>query len=180
MTFARVRALIFVAVLFITAGVVVIMAIGRDTQTQAAASGSCPPGAVPAKIKMPENRDEVTLNVYNGTPRVDLAKQIGGEFANRGFKINKTETAPDGQIVEEIAVITYGPEAIGAAWLVSAYFLVDAAKMNFDIERTGAEVDVTIGTKFLQLATTTEVNQSLGDLGAPQAPTETCPMPIEK
>ena len=173
MTFSRVRALIIVAVLFITAGVVVIMAIGRDSQTKATASNSCPEGLVPAKIKMPE-RNEVTINVFNGTPRIGLAQQIGGEFKNRGFNVNKMDTAADNKTYDEIAIITYGPDAVGAAWLVSAYFLVDEAKMDFDIKRKGAEVDVIIGTKFQQLATTTEVNQSIAALGNPELEEGTC------
>ena len=76
MTFARVRALIFVAVLFVTAGVVVIMAIGRDTQTRPVNSANCPPGLVPAKTQMPE-RGQVTVNVINGTTRVPGAPSPG-------------------------------------------------------------------------------------------------------
>jgi hypothetical protein len=174
MTFARVRALIVVAVLFIGAGVVVIMAIGRDTQTQASTGGSCTAGLVPAKIKMPDQRGQVTLNVFNGTSKAGLAESVGGEFKNRGFKVNKMGNAPDNQKTDQIAVITYGPDAVGAAWLVSAYFLVDEAKMKWDIKRKGAEVDVVIGEKFQQLATTTEVNQSIAALGNPQLPDGTC------
>jgi hypothetical protein len=175
MTFARVRALISVIALFILAIVVVVMAVDRDSQTRPVQVNSCPSGLIPAKIKMPE-RDQVTLNVYNGTKITGLAQKIANEFENRGFHINKAETAPDNRISDEIAEITYGPEAVGAAWLVSAYFLVDEAKMNFELHRTGAEVDVLIGTKFQQLATTTEVNQSIAALGNPTLPEGTCEM----
>lgn len=173
MTFARVRALILVAVLFILAGTVVIMAIGRDTQTAAATGSTCANGLVPAKLKMPE-RNEVTINIFNGTARVGLAEQVGGEFKNRGFNINKMETAPDDKKSDQIAEITFGPDAVGAASLVSAYFLVDEATMNFDLKRKGAEVDVVIGSKFQQLATTTEVNQSIAAVGNPLPPPGTC------
>jgi hypothetical protein len=173
MTFARVRALIFVAVLFITAGVVVIMAIGRDTQTKPISADPCPSGLVAARTKMPE-RGEVTVNIFNGTAKVGLAQQVGGEFKNRGFNVKKTGTVPGNKLSPEIAEITYGPEAVGAAALVSAYFLVDEAKMNFDIKRKGAEVDVVVGTRFQQLATTTEVNQSIAALGNPELPEGTC------
>jgi hypothetical protein len=174
MTFARVRALIVVVVLFVTASVVVIMAIGRDTQTHTSGRReSCPAGLVPAKNKMPE-RNQVTLNVYNGTPKVGLAQQIGGEFKNRGFNINKTDTAPNGKTYNQIALITFGPNTVGAAYLVSAYFLVNEAELQFEIERTSPEVDVIIGTAFQQLATTTEVNQSIAAIGNPPLPKGTC------
>ena len=174
MTFARVRALIFVAVLFISAGVVVIMAIGKDTQNRTTTANGCAPGLIPAKVLMPAERSQVTLNVLNGTGRAGLAEQIAYDFENRGFKVNRRENVTDGQTYDEIAVITFGPETVGAGWLVSAYFLVDEAKMIFDIERQGAEVDVILGTKFRQLATTTEVNQSIAAIGNPEPPDGTC------
>jgi len=173
MTFAKVRALIFVGVLFVTAGVVVIMAITRDTQTKPRSLNDCPTGLVPASIALPE-RDQVKLNVYNGTRRIGLAQQIGAEFKNRGFDVKKMESAPGNKVFDEIAVINYGPAAVGAGWLMSAYFLVDEAKMNFDLRRKGDEVDVILGTRFQQLATTTEVNQSIAALGPPLLPPGTC------
>jgi hypothetical protein len=174
MTFARVRALIFVAVLFITAGVVVIMAIGRDSQTRPNVSNPCPSGLVPANVRMPE-RGQVTLNVYNGTRRSGVAEDIGEEFKNRGFVVAKMGQAPGNKVYnDEIAVINFGPQAVGAAALVSAYFLVDEARMNFDIKRKDALVDVIIGGQFQQLATTTEVNQSIAALGNPDLPKGTC------
>lgn len=175
MTFTRVRALIFVAVLFISAGVVVIMAITRDSQARQSHGADCPPGLVGAKIKMPE-RGQVTINIYNGTKNPGLADKVGAEFRNRGFTVRKVQTAPGNRVYDEIAVITYGPEAVGAGSLVSAYFLVDEAKMQFEIKRKGAEVDVIIGTQYQQLATTTEVNQSIAALGNPELPPGTCEM----
>jgi hypothetical protein len=171
MTFTRVRAMIFIAVLFVTAGIVVLTAINRDTQVLPP-DDKCAPGDIRANITVPE-RHQVTINVLNGTERVGLAEQIGGEFSNRGFIVAKMESAAEG-IYEGIAVITFGPDALGAAWLVSAYFLEDEAEMNFDRERTGADVDVTLGTKFQQLATSTEVNQRIAANGRPQLYPGTC------
>jgi hypothetical protein len=174
MTFARVRALIFVAVLFMTAGVVVIMAIGRDSQTQPIVGTSCPSGMVPAKVRMPDEF-EVTVNVYNGTRKVGMAEDISEQLKNRGFKIKKRGNPPGNKVYEnEIAVINYGPPTVGAAFLVSAYFLAGQASMNFDLERTDATVDVILGTEFQQLATVTEVNQSIAAIGTPTLPDGTC------
>ncbi len=172
MTFTRVRAMIFVAVLFATAGVVVLTAINRDTQLLPPAE-KCAPTDIRINLNVPE-RNQVTLNVYNGTSRVGLAEQIGAEFQNRGFHVAKMETAPDGQPYEEVARITFGPDGVGASWLVSAYFLEDEAEMNFVRDRTGSEVDVTLGAKFQQLATSTEVNQRIAANGRPQLYPGTC------
>jgi LytR cell envelope-related transcriptional attenuator len=172
MTFTRVRALIFIAVLFVTAGVVVLTAINRDTQILPPAE-KCAPGDIRANITVPE-RYQVTINVFNGTSSVGLAEQIGGEFKNRGFNVVKMESTPDAKPYEGVALITFGPDAVGASWLISAYFLTDEAEMNFDRERTGAEVDVTLGAKFQQLATSTEVNQSIAQKGSPELYPGTC------
>jgi LytR cell envelope-related transcriptional attenuator len=171
MTFARIRALIFVALLFVAGGTVVVLAVVRDSQTATAHGSKCPPGAVPAKIHMPE-KNQVTVNVINGTKRIGLANQIADEFRFRGYNVHNTTTAA--KVSDQIAEIAYGPEAVGAAWLVSANFLVDEAEMDFDINRKGAEVDVTLGTKFQQLATSTEVNQSIAAIGDPLLPPGTC------
>jgi len=171
MTFARIRALIFVALLFIAAAIVVATAITKDTQTSTAHSSTCAAGLVPAKVRMPE-RNQVTVNVINGTKTIGLAQEIGDELKFRGFKVDKMSTAA--KPVDQIAVIVYGPDAVGAAWLVSANFLVDEAEMDFDIKRKGSEVDVTLGTRFQQLATVTEVNQSIAAIGNPLLPPGTC------
>ena len=57
---------------------------------------------------------------------------------------------------------------------MSAYFLVNQATMQFDIKRKGGEVDVILGTQFQQLATTTEVNQSIAIIGKPPLEPGTC------
>ncbi len=98
MTFTRVRALIFIAVLFVTAGVVVLTAINRDTQILPPAD-KCAPGDIRANVSVPERNAEVTINVFNGTARIGLADLVGGEFKNRGFTVDKMETSPEGKLV---------------------------------------------------------------------------------
>jgi len=178
MTFGRVRALVFVAALFIAGGIVVATAIHHDSQAHPTVVVECASGQVQAKTRMPDSRSQVTINVYNGTKTVGLAESVADELKFRGYKIDKIGTAP--KQVNQIAVIAYGPQAIGAAYLVSANFLVDQAVMNFDINRKDAEVDVTIGTQFEQLATTTEVNQSIAAIGNPTLPPGTCNAPGNK
>ncbi len=63
--------------------------------------------------------------------------------------------------------------------MIRAYFL-DEAKTEYDPARTDDVVDVVIGDEFKQLATTTEVNQSLvelASLGEPKLPPQSCPAP---
>lgn len=175
MTFPRVRAMIFVAVLFVTAGVVVLTAVNRDTQTEPP-DDPCRPGEIRVNIAVPKQPD-VTLNIFNATQRAGLAEQITAEFSNRGFVAN-TATDPPPPLEEgtyELAgYLVYGPEGVGAAWLVSAYFLDKQYHGRFDEEREGPEVDVILGEGFQQLATTTEVNQAIAANGRPRLPANTC------
>ncbi len=175
MTFPRVRAMIFVAVLFVTAGVVVITAINRDSQTRPQQQ-VCEPGQPQVNVDVLDEED-VVLNLYNGSTRVGLAEQIASELANRGFVVATVETVPPGQELQGVGAITYGPGAVGAAWLVQAYFLAGELSETYVGEREGREVDLILGADFQQLATTTEVNQRIAALGKPKPPPGTCPGP---
>jgi hypothetical protein len=174
MTFARIRALIFVGLLFIIAAVAVVVTLDKDTQSKAHTGAGCPVGMVPADLVMPDHRKDIKLNVYNGTKTPGLANKVGEEFKNREFDVLKEATAPGNKVYTDVAVIRYGPKTVGRAWLLSAYFLGNADMTGFDIKRTDDVVDVIIGTGFQQLATTTEVNQSIAQLGPPQLPPGTC------
>jgi len=176
MSFARVRALIVVGVLAAAAVVFVVVALVRDTQGDAVASG-CADGSVMANVTLPEDPDEVTVRVYNGTNSAGLADSVTSEFKNRGFRTQKP--AVNKKKVDDVAVMRYGPEAVGSAWLLRAYFL-NQAKPQYDPKRKGGTVDVVLGSRFAQLATTTEVNQSLISLGEPELPPGACAAPGKK
>ena len=176
MTFARVRALVVVGVLAVAAVVFVIVALVRDTQHDSVAQG-CPPGSVLADITLPDGPQGVTLRVFNGTATTGLAQTVSNDFANRGFKVQKP--AENKKRYKGVAQLRYGPLAVGAAQLVKAYFLAQADPV-YDAKRKGKVVDVVVGGKYQQLATTTEVNQSLVELGEPEVPPGACPAPPNK
>jgi hypothetical protein len=173
MSFARVRSLAVVGALVLAAIVFVTVALIKDRQSGATAAQGCPDNAVLANIKLPGDESEVTLNVYNATDKPRLATDVMNDFANRKFKRGKTGNDPLKKSVAAVAALRYGPKAVGKAWLVRAYFL-DEAKVEFDIKRTDDTVDVVLGTKFLELATQTEVKQALTQLGNPVLPAGTC------
>ncbi|HZN18013.1 MAG TPA: LytR C-terminal domain-containing protein [Micromonosporaceae bacterium] len=172
MSIARVRALVVVGALFVSAVVLVTMAVLRDTQTvaQARATG-CPPGQVPADLRLPEEKN-IKINVLNGTRQAGLAEQVAEDFQNREFVVVKPPST-DRKGVNGVAVLRYGPKAVGAAHVLRAYFL-NQAEPQFDIKRTSDVVDVVVGNRYRQLGTITEVNQSIGALGKPQLPKGTC------
>jgi LytR cell envelope-related transcriptional attenuator len=177
MSFARVRALIVVGVLAVAAVVFVIVALVRDSQRDAVAGESCPPGAPLANVQLPDKPEQVTIKVLNGTDTPNLAQSVTNDFKNRRFKTQ--QPAEDKKRVKTVAVIRYGPETVGAAQLLEAYFLGQATP-EYNAKRKGAVVDIVIGSQFRQLATSTEVNQSLVELGEPQVPPGACAAPAKK
>jgi hypothetical protein len=176
MSFARVRALVVIGVLAVAAVVFVIVALVRDSQDGAVAGG-CPKGSVMANVTLPDSPSEVTIKVYNGTDTAGLGESVTESFANRNFKTQKP--AENKKKFKGVAQLRYGPQAVGAAHLLKAYFLA-RAEPQYDPKRKNAVVDVVIGSEFQQLATTTEVNQSLVELGEPEIPPGACAAPPKK
>jgi hypothetical protein len=173
LTFARVRALTIVAVLVTGALIVVYLAMSRDTTGSASPEAAgCPEGSVVANLALPDVGD-VKINVFNGTDQAGLASQVAEDFTNRDFQVLDSADS-DNAVEDEVAVLRFGPQAVGAAHVLQAYFLGDV-RNEFDIEREDDVVDVEIGTDFRQLATETEVRQSIAALGNPQPPPGTCP-----
>lgn len=175
MTFARVRALVVVGVLVVFALVFVAVALVRDTQSGAAPAASCPEGWPRADMVLREAKD-IKINVYNATDNLGLAESVAEDFAGRGFQVKKKGNDPKRKGVEGVALLRYGPKGIGSAQVIQAYFLGKAeTEGGYDPKRADDVVDVVLGEQFQQLATPTEVNQSLVDLGSPQLPPATCP-----
>jgi hypothetical protein len=179
LSFARVRALTIVAVLVIGALITVYLAISRDSGSAVADTADCPEGSVIATLALPAP-NQIIVDVLNGTDQLGLASQVRENFANRDFQVvphDEEEDQLEGDqrpdATDEVALLRYGPQAVGAAHVLRAYFL-DTATTQFDIEREGDVVEVVIGSRFRQLATETEVRQSIAALGSPQPPPGTC------
>ena len=171
MSFARVRALVVIAALCVAALIFALIAVVRDSQTGATTSAGCPDGYVLADIRLPEPKD-VKIKVFNGSGVTGQGQQVADDFRNRRFQVDK-DVETTNRPVEAVAVLRYGPAAVGASHLLRAYFL-DEAKFEYNAKREGDVVDVVIGTEFRQLGTTTEVNQSIGALGNPLLPPGAC------
>ena len=139
-------------------------------------TGHCPAGAVPAQAKMPE-RSQVKMRVYNGTKRPGLANTVGAEFKQRGFVVTKMQNAPGNRTYPNIAIIKYGPRALGSAQLVDANFLGEATR-QFDIKRK----DDTRRRRAWATASSSwppasRCNQSIAALQEPDLPPGTCAAP---
>jgi len=177
MSFARVRALVVVGVLAVAAVVFVVTALVRDTQGDAVTGEDCPAGSPLADVTLPDDPAEVTVKIYNGTSTPGLADSVTNEFKNRRFTTQKP--AESKTKYKGVAEIRFGPDAVGRAQLLRAYFLAQS-KMEYNAKRKGAVIDIVIGSQFRQLATTTEVNQSLVEVGEPTLPPGACVKPVKK
>jgi hypothetical protein len=174
MSFARVRAFVVIGVLAVAAIVFVVVALVRDTQGGASADGGCPEGAPMANITLPDDTDQVKIRVLNGTKTQGLADRVTDDFKNRGFVVGKPKESKTK--FAKIAIIQYGPKSVGNAQLIKAYFLGNA-KSEYSAKRTTDVIDIVIGEQYRQLATSTEVNQSLVELSEPTLPPGACLAP---
>lgn len=173
MSFARVRALAVVGLLSVFAVVFVVVALIRDSQTAGEVAADCPSGYQRANLTLREPKD-IKINVYNATESQGLAASVAQDFENRKFQVLKKGNDPLKKGIDGVAVLRYGPKAVGSWHLLRAYFL-DEAEPEYDPNREDDVVDVVLGTGFRQLATTTEVHQALVELGRPELPPQTCP-----
>jgi hypothetical protein len=164
-------------VLAVAAIVFVVVALVRDTQGGAVNGEDCPAGSPLADVTLPDDPAEVTVKIYNGTSTPGLADSVTNEFKNRRFTVQKP--AESKTKYKGVAEIRFGPDAVGRAQLLRAYFLAQS-KMEYNAKRKGAVIDIVIGSQFRQLATTTEVNQSLVEVGEPTLPPGACVKPVKK
>jgi hypothetical protein len=132
---------------------------------------TCPDHGKPVDPRIPNSWGEVQLAVYNGTRIEGLATSVATELHGRGITTTVGGNSP--QEYTGVALIRYGPSAVGAGWITQALFS-NQAELRFDIEDMDSTVEVTIGTQFDSVSTPTEVNQSIAALGAPELPPGTC------
>lgn len=178
MNAARVRALAVVSTLVVATLVLVYVTVHRDTQTHASYAGGCPHGTIAIVTSPLPTTNTITLKIWNGSNRVGLAEQLADDFRHRGFIVEAVGEHDNKPAIDAVAGISYGPQAVGAAWVVRAYFLMtdssSDANMHFDLKRKTDVVDVVIGKGFRQLGAPTEVNQAIAALSTPTAPPGTC------
>jgi hypothetical protein len=169
MTDTRTRAYRVISAMAAGAAVVATVALVHDTQSAAIASESC---STKVDLTLPDRADEVKLRVLNGTATTGLADRVTADFKNRGFVMEKPGKNKS-TVKDQVAIIRYGPGSVGAAQWIRAFFLSDA-EPEFNPARSTDVIDVVVGGRYRQLATFTEVNQSLAQLGEPTAPPGTC------
>jgi hypothetical protein len=163
------------AVLVVAGGAGVARAVQPRVSPGAGAATqgpSCPMGSgIPAFVALPDYED-IKVNVYNGTPVEDLAASIADQLRHRGLQVERVGNTPDGSLLDGAVVIRYGPGAVGAAWVMQAFFAY--ASLEFDLDRRDDTVDVVLSQTFQELATPIEVNRKIASHGPAQLPPGTC------
>ncbi|MET7756611.1 LytR C-terminal domain-containing protein [Streptomyces sp. NPDC005389] len=142
---------------------------GKQADCKPVARATAPPAAALPKPA------QITVNVYNATPRSGLAKTTADELKKRGFKIGKVGNAP----------AAYDKKVPGAGLILGA---TTATKGVFPVlgtqlagattktdTRGTADVDLIIGTAFKNLAPKKTADAALVALTKPApVPTGKC------
>lgn len=143
---------------------------------QAAAAGSkaaCASKASPsptADSAVPKPA-QITVNVYNATPRSGLAKSTADELKKRGFKIGDVGNASAqwDKKVKGTGVLLGPASALDTSLPVLATQLTGAERRT-EATRKGTAVDLVIGTAFKNLDAKAAADKALATLTGP-APT---------
>ncbi|MEU6374001.1 LytR C-terminal domain-containing protein [Streptomyces sp. NPDC046909] len=150
---------------------------GDDTASAAGPKADCASKASPsASASTPATAypkpAQITVNVFNATPRAGLAKKTADELKKRGFKIGDVGNA-SAQFDKKVTGtgILLGPTSAVSTSLPVLGTQLAGAEARADSLK-GKDVDLIIGTAFKSLTAKTAADKALAQLGAPQ-PTPT-------
>ncbi|MET7762378.1 LytR C-terminal domain-containing protein [Streptomyces sp. NPDC005393] len=110
---------------------------------------------------------QITVNVYNATPRSGLAKDTADELKKRGFRIGEVGNAPAAydKKVKAPGILLGAPAATQGAFNVLGTQLVGAQTKND--ARKGKDVDLIIGNGFKDLVKQKDADKALAALARP-------------
>jgi len=146
---------------------------GGDEASAAGPAADCTasPSPSPSPVKALPKPGQITVNVFNATPRGGLAKDTADELKKRGFKIgdvgNATKTY-DKKV--KGAGIVLGAKAASDAALPVLATQLTGAELRTDTRAKPAEVDLILGTAFKSLTKKEDADKALTTLAKP-APT---------
>lgn len=161
------------------------VAAGKDCPTASpakaakakAANTASGPGAVPSSspaVVLPQP-GQITVNIYNATPRGGLAKAVREELQKRGFVIGKVDNAPPDfdKKVPGPGILVGSPRTEKAAYSVLAAQLAGVTTQTDT--REGPDIDLILGDAFKELSPKADADKALAALANPApAPTGKC------
>ncbi|WP_381796518.1 LytR C-terminal domain-containing protein [Streptomyces niveus] len=141
-----------------------------STKKTATASGrqpDCRPSPSAAPVKTLPKPAQITVNIYNATPRAGLAKTTADELKKRGFVIGKVGNAPAAfdKKIPGTGILLGAPAAADSSFTVLGAQL-KGAKPQHD-ERKTKDVDLLLGTAFKSLSVQKEAERALATLTRP-------------
>ncbi|CAM5501240.1 membrane protein [Streptomyces avidinii] len=148
-------------------------AAAKDCATPAPKAGAAAASAAP-QVALPQP-GQITVNVYNATPRAGLAKAVGDELKKRGFAIGKVGNAPADfdKKVPDAGILVGSPQTDKAAFSVLGTNLAGATHQTDT--RESADIDLILGDAFKDLTTKEDADKALAALANPQpAPPKKC------
>lgn len=137
--------------------------------------GECKPAPTPSVAPAPPKPGQITVNVYNATPRSGLAKAAADELKKRGFTIGKVGNAPAAydKKIPGTGILLGAPKASEGAFRVLAT-QIRGTQLKTDARKT-ADVDLILGTAFKTLDTKKNADAALAALAKPApAPSARC------
>ncbi|WP_405658243.1 LytR C-terminal domain-containing protein [Streptomyces sp. RK9] len=146
---------------------------GDDKASAAGGAKDCATKPAPADAArkaepkaFPQPR-QITVNVFNATPREGLAKETAAELKKRGFTIGDVDNATKAfdKKVEGPGIVLGAKSAADTALPVLATQVKGAAQQTD--ARKGGEVDLILGSKFKFLAKKADADKALAALAAP-------------
>ncbi|WP_330297322.1 LytR C-terminal domain-containing protein [Streptomyces sp. NBC_00503] len=148
-------------------------AAAKDCATPAPKAGPAAAASTAPQVALPQP-GQITVNVYNATPRAGLAKAVGDELKKRGFAIGKVGNAPADfdKKVPDAGILVGSPQTDKAVFSVLGTNLAGAAHQT-DTRET-ADIDLILGDAFKELTPKEEADKALAVLANPQ------PVPAKK
>ncbi|MFJ6797379.1 LytR C-terminal domain-containing protein [Streptomyces sp. NPDC091268] len=135
----------------------------------ASGAGSGPAASAKPAVALPQP-GQITVNVYNATPRAGLAKAVGDELKKRGFTIGQVGNAPADfdKKVPAAGILVGSPKTDQAAFSVLGVNLAGATHQT-DARET-ADIDLILGDAFKELTPKEEADKALALLANPAPP----------
>ncbi|MGW1075624.1 LytR C-terminal domain-containing protein [Streptomyces sp. NPDC002537] len=140
---------------------------GKGGKSATGGKGDCKEGEdAPKPLPRP---DEITVNVYNATPRGGLAKITADELKKRGFRIGKVGNAPElyDKKVSNTGLLLGAPEVADGALKVLGTQLSGTDVRND--QRSGEDVDLILGAEFKELSAKQDADKALTEIGGEPA-----------
>ncbi|WP_327354962.1 LytR C-terminal domain-containing protein [Streptomyces sp. NBC_01304] len=135
-------------------------------RTVAANKPDCKPGpAVTPKLLKP---GQITVNVFNATPRSGLAKEVAAELKKRGFAVGKVDNANRefDKKVEGTGILLGSKGSAEGAFPVLGAQLAGAER-QIDTRKKATEIDLILGKSFKDLTKKQDADKALAEAAKP-------------